>query len=271
MKILYLMDPFYDLNLNKSNLSFVLANDLAPQILAKSVYHNITVLSLASILNDNNFSNCLNNVNTISINDEKFLSFLKNEISATSYQVCKNNINRNVKEIIKKYIHQLVKDLSFDIVIYWEYCSDVFFQIFNKSTFVECTHSGIYRIEKKADVLYFIKNKTYYDYTHINEILNFETNIKDKSHIDNFCKNFKEQIAFETNITRDFLDPNKEFDKILFFPLHFESNRLWSAVDIGSQEEFIQHLLEILPSNYALALSKHPLNKSQNLSSKSHN
>lgn len=261
MKILFLMDPFVDIDWTPKR-NFVLANDLGVTKMSfpKNAKDEVHFLCLESILKPTVKDKLLkNNVHIHIINDDEFLKVVK-QAANNVISVIENNFDKNSEEQLISFFRRKFPKIKFDLVIYWEYVSDIMFKIFSNTTFMEGSHSGLYRLENNVDVFYILKRNGYYDYSFVNMIKEHKVSNKSIEHIEQFKSYLNNNILFDTNITRDFLDPEHKFEKILFYPMHFQSNRFVADTNYATQVDFINYILSVIPSNFAIAVTSHPLN-----------
>ena len=263
MKILFLMDPFVDLDWEPKR-TFVLNHDLnlTRIAFAKESKDKIAFLGLKSLINEAKIRNHLikNNVMIHEVDDDKLLEQIK-ICNTNLISIITNKIEEKEKSNIIAYLKSIISTLDFDLVIYWEFISEIFFEIFKDSKFLEGSHSGLYRLENNADVIYIEKKKSFYDYSFVNVVNYHSISSQDISHISDISDFVKETILFETNITRNFIDPEQKFKKILFYPIHFESNRFIADTGFASQIGFLNFIIDSLPIDYGIVVTKHPLNK----------
>ncbi|WP_407230633.1 hypothetical protein [Escherichia coli] len=106
-----------------------------------------------------------NNVTVINISDSEIKHIL-DYYDTTVEMIINNNISTKLKEHLTEFFRSKLGNLNPDVIIYWEYCSDIFSDLFKDSIFLEGSHTGFWRLENKnPDVLFNVstKNEKYED------------------------------------------------------------------------------------------------------------
>ncbi|MBB7708293.1 capsule biosynthesis protein CapA, partial [Escherichia coli] len=165
MEVLYDLDVFIDLDKSTDERSFVAKFDLNADFLGR--YSNkqkdlkVTYLALDSVLEKREIKQNLikNNVTVINIPDSEIKNIL-NYYDATVEMVISNDISAKLKEHLVDYFRNKLGNLNPDIVIYWEYCSEIFADVFKDSVLLEGSHTGFWRLENNnPDVLFNVSTK----------------------------------------------------------------------------------------------------------------
>ncbi|EPE3785194.1 TPA: capsule biosynthesis protein CapA [Escherichia coli] len=262
------MDVFIDLAQGADDRSFSAICDLNADFLGRYAKKEkdlkVTYLALDSILEKREIKQKLikSNVEVINIPDAEVKSILAH-YDATVEMVANGNISAKLKEHLVEFFRKKIGNLNPDIVVYWEYCSDIFFDVLNNSIFLEGHHTGFWRLENKnPDILFNIstKDKKYED-TFFKSLSEMEVSSKDIEDIQNIKKYFQENIAFDTQLNRSILDPENKFKYLIFYPSNVPSLRFKRHSGFASNSAFLQFLLEKIPEDCAIVYSKHPLDK----------
>ncbi len=271
MQVLYYMDVFIDLDKSTDERSFVAKFDLNADFLGR--YSNkqkdlkVTYLALDSVLEKREIKQNLikNNVTVINIPDSEIKNIL-NYYDATVEMVISNDISAKLKEHLVDYFRNKLGNLNPDIVIYWEYCSEIFADVFKDSVLLEGSHTGFWRLENNnPDVLFNVSTKDKkYDNVFFESIKKIEVLPEDIIDIQNLKKYYKDNIIFETQVNRKTLDPDSKFKYLIFYPGNFPSLRFKKYSGFSSNAAFLQFLLEKIPNDCAIVYSKHSLDRTEN-------
>lgn len=145
-------------------------------------------------------------------------------------------------------------------MIYWESCVEQLYEIFPNAIFLEGSHSGFWTLEQNVDVLYNVSTPSVrYADVFFNEVTNTELTSKDREDITAFRSAFKEHVLFQTQLNREYLDPEHRFKHLVLYAGNFPSMRFKAYSGFASNSAFVQHLLQILPEDCAIVYSKHHL------------
>ncbi|EPK6277553.1 capsule biosynthesis protein CapA [Escherichia coli] len=265
------MDVFIDLDKSIDERSFVAKFDLNADFLGRYAKKEkdlkVTYLALDSVLEKREIRQNLtkNNVTVINISDSEIKHIL-DYYDTTVEMIINNNISTKLKEHLTEFFRSKLGNLNPDVIIYWEYCSDIFSDLFKDSIFLEGSHTGFWRLENKnPDVLFNVstKNEKYED-VFIESIKKIEVSPEDIVEIQNLKKYYQNNIVFETQINRKTLDPENKFKYLIFYPGNFPSLRFKKYSGFSSNSAFLQYLLERIPNDCAIVYSKHSLDKSEN-------
>lgn len=262
MNLLFLMDPFVDLDPNLLvNRAFSLDNDLCiKKFVNLKEPDSIYLICLSSIYEKSDIKKDNNSkINVIEINDIELYKYIRS-LNISVNNIISNSINNYARDMLKNFFaSKIPNSVTIDFIIYWELCTDFFFNYFKDVTFLEANHSGFYRLENKVDLYYIIKNNTYFDYSFYDYIKSQQVSTDEKDKINNLRNIVKSYSLYETNITREYIDPDNKFKKILYYPLHLESSRFYLSTEFASQENFINYLLDVIPKDFCIVITKHPL------------
>lgn len=142
MQVLYYMDVFVDLDKGADERSFVAKFDLNADFLGryskKQKDLKVTYLALDSVLEKREIKQNLikNNVTVINIPDSEIRNIL-DYYDSTVEMVISNDISKKLKEHLVDYFRNKLGNLNPDIVIYWEFCSEIFAEVFKDSVLLE--------------------------------------------------------------------------------------------------------------------------------------
>ncbi|MFI3036626.1 capsule biosynthesis protein CapA [Atlantibacter hermannii] len=263
MHVLYYMDLFVDLNKNIEERSFVAKCDLNADFLGRYSKNEkdlkVSYVALESIIkkinNDKTFSS--NNVNLISIPDAEVKGILS--LYNTSVEmIVSGTASHEVLQHISDYLSRKLKGIVPELVVYWEYCSDILFSLYPNATFLEGSHTGFWRLEQNSDILFNVttKNEVYKDVFY-DAVNNMTLTADDKSELYKLKKTFKDSVLFQTQINREYLDPQNKFKHLVFYAGNFPSLRFKKYSGYATNAAFLQHLLDILPDDCGIVYSKH--------------
>lgn len=265
MQVLFYMDPFVDMDHCFDDRSFVAKMDLNADFLGRysKADRSITVYfaALESLLQKRDIRQHLkkSNVQVISIPDKEIKGLL-NFHNITINMVLSGQVSQEVKEHIRSYLSRKLENLSPDFVIYWESCADDLFAIFPEAIFLEGMHTGFWRLEQNVDLLYNVSTKSHpYKDVFFEEMLGMELTVQDKVALEEFRTAFKRHVLFQTQINRDFLDPDHKFKHLVLYAGNFPSIRFKSYSGHASNSAFVEHLLTMLPEDCGIVFSKHHL------------
>ena len=271
MQVLYYMDVFVDLDKGADERSFVAKFDLNADFLGryskKQKDLKVTYLALDSVLEKREIKQNLikNNVTVINIPDSEIRNIL-DYYDSTVEMVISNDISKKLKEHLVDYFRNKLGNLNPDIVIYWEFCSEIFAEVFKDSVLLEGSHTGFWRLENNnPDVLFNVSTKDKkYDDAFFEAIKKVEIVPEDVIDIQNLKKYYQDNIIFETQINRKTLDPDSKFKYLIFYPGNFPSLRFKKYSGFSSNAAFLQFLLEQIPNDCAIVYSKHSLDRTEN-------
>lgn len=265
MRVLYYMDPFVDMDYDFDDRSFVAKTDLNADFLGKfsKAEKSLTVYftALESLLGKRELRQHLktSGVNIISIPNKEIEGILAYH-NATANMVLSGQAQQTTKEKIREYLSRKLAKLSPDFVIYWESCVEQLYEIFPNAIFLEGSHSGFWTLEQNVDVLYNVSTPSVrYADVFFNEVTNTELTSKDREDITAFRSAFKEHVLFQTQLNREYLDPEHRFKHLVLYAGNFPSMRFKAYSGFASNSAFVQHLLQILPEDCAIVYSKHHL------------
>ncbi|MCW9717787.1 hypothetical protein [Avibacterium sp. 21-599] len=263
MQVLYYMDPFIDLKKDLDERSFIAKMDLNADFLGRYSKTEkdlqVTFVALESILEKRNIKNHLqeNNVKIIAIPDQEIQGIL-DYYNTTIEMIITENASEKARNHFIGYFKRKLKNLNPEFIIYWEYCSEIFSSIYPNSIYLEGQHSGFWRLEKNSDILFNIstKDKKHHEifFEEINKLIISQ---EDKKDIDDFRQLFHDTVLFKTQIDREYLDPERKFNKLIFYPGNFPSLRFKQYSGFSTNSEFLQYLLEVLPEDYGIVYTKH--------------
>lgn len=265
MRVLYYMDPFVDMDYDFDDRSFVAKTDINADFLGKfsKAEKSLTVYftALESLLGKRELRQHLktSGVNIISIPNKEIEGILAYH-NATANMVLSGQAQQTTKEKIREYLSRKLAKLSPDFVIYWESCVEQLYEIFPNAIFLEGSHSGFWTLEQNVDVLYNVSTPSVrYADVFFNEVTNTELTSKDREDITAFRSAFKEHVLFQTQLNREYLDPEHRFKHLVLYAGNFPSMRFKAYSGFASNSAFVQHLLQILPEDCAIVYSKHHL------------
>lgn len=263
------MDLFVDLNKDIEERTFVAKCDLNADFLGRYSRSKkelkVTYIALESILNKSNLKNHLidNNVEVISIPDSEIKDIL-NFHNTTVEMMVSGVASDEVKIYFNDYLQRKFKGIKPDFVIYWEYCSDLIYALYENSIFLEGSHTGFWRLEQNSDILFNVTTKNYkYKDAFFDSIDRLELTEQDKTELMGFRESFKENVLFETQINRSFLDPENKFKHLIFYAGNFPSLRFKNYSGFTTNSAFLQYLLSVLPEDCAIVYSKHSFDQAK--------
>lgn len=265
MQVLYYMEPFVDMDHDFDDRSFVAKTDLNADFLGKfsKAKKSLTVyfVALESLLGKRNLRQHLktSGVNIISIPDKEIKGIL-DYYNTTTNLVLSGQAQQVAKEKVREYLSQKLVKLSPDFVIYWESCTEQLYEIFPNAIFLEGSHSGFWTLEQNVDVLYNVSTPLVrYADVFFNEVTKAELTAQDSEDITAFRSAFKDHVLFQTQLNRDYLDPEHRFKHLVLYAGNFPSMRFKAYSGFASNSAFVQYLLELLPEDCAIVYSKHHL------------
>ena len=260
LNCLFLMDPIVDFDSKFDDRSAVALKDLCaiPLGRAQAKHNDISVsfLGLKSLLNKKDLKKQYekSNIKLFEIDDLKIEEALK-QTNSTINQVYSGNSKDTCNNLICQIIFEQIKDYTPDIVIYWEACSDLIRNLFKNSVFLELSRSGLYRIEGSHDVFISARYKNHE--ISIKDIESLNLTKGDFEDISLFKKRFKEIVAWEGQITREYLDPEGKFKNFIFYGGNFPSLKFYKYTNGLSNDAIIRKLLSSLPNDCAILYSRH--------------
>lgn len=265
MKVLYYMDPFVDLDKDFDDRSFIAKVDLNADFLGKYPNKDTEVyfVALESLLKRRDILSHLSkhNVQIIQIPDREIAELLSRN-NITINMLIARDIYQNHENIISEYLSDKLKAINPDIIVYWESCIETLYNIFPDAIFLEGSHTGFWRLEQNVDILYNISTKKYkYSDVFFNEISNYMITKDDLKDLEDFRYSFKDYTSFETQLDREYLDPEHKFKHLILYAGNFPSLRFKGYSGFASNSAFVQYLLEKLPEDCAIVYSKHQLDK----------
>lgn len=264
------MDPVLDMDHEFDNRGFVAEMDLNAQFMGRfnktTNQHEIYFLALDRILRFHNLDNQLKKekVRVIEIKESDIEGILKfNRVSAIS--LANSTCDEQAKEHFANFIRNKISFVP-DIVVYWEECNEVLKELFPNTLFLQGSHTGLSSLEKCPDVVYTIHNSENINRALYDTVNTIELNSSMISEIDEFKEKFKKELYIKNQISREWLDPEHKFKKIIFYPGNFESYRFKRYSKVDSNEAVLTEILNVLPKDYGLVFTKHPLDKTSALS-----
>lgn len=258
------MDPFVD-SFEEIDRSFSLRNDLLVHKYleakpAKENY-NVRVLGLEKVVTTKGYGEKLEQLGA------KVLSFSPKEVanviaeSDTSLSmILSEDVSKSFIENFETLLSEKNDGWTPDIIISWGYVPSYFELIYPKSLLLEAEHTAFYRIQRKADVHFTVKNASY--------LSDFKELVLEQNFLDEEIVALNELKEFLTNVTsernnfcRETIDPDGKFEKLIFFPGHFECSYYKRFSTYLNDADILKHLLEDLPQDCAVVYSPHPLDK----------
>lgn len=271
MKILYYMDPVLDMDHEFDNRGFVAEMDLNAQFLGRynktQREHEIHFLALDRILKFHNLKNQLKNdcVDVIEIKESEVEGILKfNRISAVA--LANSLCDRQAKDQFKRFIKSKINFIP-DVVIYWEECNVAIKELFPNATFLQGSHTGFSSLERSPDVLYTVHDSKNLNNALFDAISAIKIGTTLRSEVETFKSKFRKDIYVENQVSRKWLDPDNRFKKIIFYPGNFESFRFKRYSNVNSNEAVVAEILKVIPKDFGLVFTRHPLDKTSSGSS----
>lgn len=260
LNCLFLMDPIVDFDSKFDDRSAIALKDLCAIPLGRAqVKHNdisVYFLGLKSLLNKKDLRKQYekSNIKLFEIDDLKIEEALK-QTNSTINQVYSGECTGKCNELLSKIIFDKIKNFTPNIVIYWESCSDLIRNLFKNSVFLELSRSGLYRVEGSHDVFISVEYKN--QEISIKDIESLVLSKNDYKDIELFKETFKEIVAWEGQITREYLDPEGKFKNFVFYGGNFPSLKFYKYTKGLSNDAIIRKLLSSLPNDCAILYSRH--------------
>lgn len=267
MNVLFFMDPFIDLPETAVDRSFSARYDLALEGLVKAIKidKSITVrmLTIDKLFTQQRMKDLRNKYKIIChlLGREELKTILSFSNCTSEMVLYRDHVPA---EFIKNYAEMLGSKMSGwspDIIYGWEYVPTYLNQIFPKALLLEGRHTGFYRINKRRDVIFSVKNNMDSIQTFVHSIILSD---RDRDDLDEI-RNTARKVCKSSAVTRKTIDPVGRFSNLVFFPGHYQAADFFKYTFYQQESDLISEVLAALPHDCGLVYAPHPIAPRQSL------
>lgn len=267
MKVLFLMDPLVDYDSKFDDRSFVAKTDLNAIPLAKNIStqkgFKVSYAAISTILDKRDIRTELNSnyVEVVEFKEDEISSIL-NFYNTNSWSSLLGKAPAEFYKKIEKYFRDKLKNINPDVIIYWENISEVIHRIFPDAIFLEGSHTGFWTIEGNADILFKVfKNSQEISKFNVEALSKVQLQDFEKEEISDFRSFFKDHVVYDTQITRETIDPSGQFKHFICYPGNFPSSKFKKYSGVSNNLNIIKYLLNETPKDCAILYTPHNLDK----------
>lgn len=169
-----------------------------------------------------------------------------------------------IDAFVPKYgevLRELLGDWIPDIIVGCEQLPRYLQRIFPKAVCIEQPSSGLYKVLKHADTLpYPIGGHDEFKFLLNAALDDMELSEIQRADLERYRKEFIKSYIEPIHFSRRDIDPDRKFRKIFFWPgLLFYGSLVKNVCSYETEDHILRHLLNVLPEDCAIALTRHPI------------